>query len=142
MDGGRAHLFEMRRAPRTFEKLLALESPTRQTPGRDLATDSSGRSHHRGGGTATHTKEPRVDPRDAEEIQFVDGVVTQLRQIQAERQFEELVLVADPRTLGRLRKQLDKSLTDRVSHSFNWNLAGMNAAQLQERLWSALGWSG
>lgn len=141
MDGGKAHLFEMRRAPRTFRKIMSLESAWRQTPARDLVSDGSGRSRNRAGGHSSHTKQPRMDPREAEEAQFVQQAIEELNEVHRRQAFEELVLVADPRSLGRLRKQLDRPLATKISAEFNWNLAGLNAEKLEQRLWSAMGWT-
>jgi len=141
MDGGRARVFAMRRAPRTFQNLFAVESARRHTPARELMSDAAPRSRHGVGNPASHTKVPRIDPRELEERQFVDQVVRELAAIQSREGFEELVLVADPRTLGRLRNQLGKPLSERVTAEFNWDLAGLKDADIETRLWSAMGWA-
>ena len=48
--------------------------------------------------------------------------------------FEKLMVFADPKTLGRLRAQMSKSLTKRISREVNRDLVGMPLDPLKKQV--------
>lgn len=138
-DGGSARIMSMKRYPPQFHQIYALDSLTRQSPSRELESDARGRSHHiRGPGS--HTREPRMGAHDLAERRFVADLLERLDREVASGALEALVLAADPRTLGTIRKHMSRKLPDRVVVELNRDLTGLPADKLERRLREALDW--
>lgn len=138
-DSGCGRLFELERSPRRIEEILNREATARSTPSRDLTTDLSGRES----GSATHagdTKHPRSDAHDEEERKFVQEWVEGLQGALLKGRFEHIMLIADPRTLGRLRGGLDKTLKEAVIAEDARNLTKLKTEDLEPQLRELAGW--
>ena len=83
-------------------------------PSRDLLTDKPGRSFE-SQGRARHAKENRADPHRELKRAFAKKIATILEAKLREGQFDRLVLVAPPVTLGDLREALPKSVRAKVT---------------------------
>jgi protein required for attachment to host cells len=57
-----------------------------------------------------------------------------------QEKFERLAIIADPRTLGRLRKLMSKHLAERVKLELTRDLVKLPEKSLEERIRSELGW--
>lgn len=55
-------------------------------------------------------------PRDTDEATFAKQLSHWLLEQAQKKAYEQLVLVADPKTLGQMRPQLHKEVTDRIVH--------------------------
>ena len=73
---------------------------------RELASDRPGRTIGSMGGGVRHAIEPRHDYHKQEKHKFVAGLAEALDRAFAAGQYDRLVLVAPPRTLGELRRLL------------------------------------
>ena len=139
IDGGKARILSLKRYPPGYRDILEMESSTRQSPSRDLQSDSSGRSHHvRGPGS--HVREPRISAHDLAEIHFTDQALDMMRQAAQYGEFKSLVLAADPKTLGNIRRRMGKMLSRKVILELNLDLTGMGSDKINKRLRKALGW--
>lgn len=138
-DGGRARIVALKRHPAEFEEIVEWTSPTRHRSSRSLESDASGRSHNVKG-PGTHVREPRSNARDQEEQRFIEKLLERLAQAQGAGEFGSLVLVADPRSLGRIRDQISNGLRQRVVLELNLDLTKLDSRDLQNRLREALGW--
>lgn len=139
MNGGRARIFTMRKAPRSFERLHEMESEQRHASSHELSDHSLSRERN-AAGPASHVKEPRLDPREQEEQRFTDEVIAVAQKLQQRDSLDEWVIVADPKTLGRLRKQLPKAMMDRVQQGFDRDLTGQGDDEVRSRVMNALEW--
>jgi protein required for attachment to host cells len=74
---------------------------------RDLKRDAPGRALDAGSGTG-HAMDPRTDPKEQEKRNFARRVAELVNDAAARKTFDQLVLVAPPKTLGELRTQLDE----------------------------------
>lgn len=72
---------------------------------RDFKSDAPGRAFDTGSG-GRHAMEPRTDPKVHEKQLFARRVAALVNEAAARRKFDQLVLVAPPKTLGELRTQL------------------------------------
>jgi protein required for attachment to host cells len=54
--------------------------------------------------------------------------------------FEHLAIIADPRTIGRLRRHMSKALAGRVTEEHTMDLASLPLGKLEPRVRSVLGW--
>jgi protein required for attachment to host cells len=100
---------------------------------RDIQADKPGRafdSH----GQARHSMEPRTDPHQHQEREFLRGVIEWLSDTQQSQQFDRLVLIAAPHALGDLRALLPKALTAKVIGEVPKNLVRAGAADVESHL--------
>jgi protein required for attachment to host cells len=132
-DGGRAKVFRLGAKPGQIEELQRLESSTMHMPSRDLVSDGSGRDFDvRGPGA--HTKIPRSDPHDLEEREFAQRIMQRIERAAQQDRFKELVIVADPRTLGSLRKSMPRSVATRVIKELNRDLTALSGTEIDRRV--------
>ena len=139
-DSGKARLLEMQRKPYAFRQLSEVVSETRHLSNKELVSDASGRVYH-AQGPGTHGMNPRSDPHELAEEQFVTGLAKKLSHAAAQGRFEHLVLVADARTIGRLRRVLGKAAADRVLKEQALNLSNVPLQELEPRIRGILGWA-
>lgn len=138
-DSGYGRLVELERSPARIEEIASREAPTRRMTSREMTTDLSGRE----AGAGTHagdTKQPRSDPHDEAERKFVEQWVDALEKPFKDQRFAHLVLVADPRTLGRLRENMGKALREAVVAEDGRNLTKLSLQDLEPRLRKLAGW--
>jgi protein required for attachment to host cells len=138
-DSGRARILELRRKPAEFREVQQLLSESRHQPSRELASDASGRAFHVQG-PSSHSKQPRSDAHDQAEQAFSRKLVHRLEQASRLNAFEYLFVIADPKTLGRLRRGMSRPLSAKVKNELNADLTGMNLASLEKRVRAELGW--
>jgi len=140
-DGGHARIFSMTREPATFVEVQELVSDSQHQTNRELTSDASGRIANVKGGPSSHSMEPRSNAHDLAEVAFSNRLVRKLEQAADKSLFESLVILADPRTLGHLRKQMNKRLAARIEKEVNRDLVGMPPDSLEKRVRAELGWS-
>ena len=136
-DGGRARILELGNKPREFSEIQELKSPTGSRPSRDLVSDASGRAFHVKG-PGGHSKQARSDAHDLGEERFAKQLVQRLERASGADSFDRLVLAADPRTLGKIRKLMSAELAARIVLELNLDLTGMPARKLEEKIRRAL----
>jgi protein required for attachment to host cells len=139
-DSGNARIIEMRRKPAEFHEVQKLVSESQHQPSRELMSDASGRAFHVQG-PSSHSKVPRSDAHDRAKHAFTRKLVGKLEQAANMNAFERLAVFADPKTLGRLRQHMSKSLAARVTDELNLDLVGMPLDSLEQRIRAALGWA-
>jgi protein required for attachment to host cells len=139
-DSGIARILEMRRKPAEFREVHKLVSESRHLSSQELVSDASGRAFHTQG-PSSHSKQPRSDAHDLAEHAFSRKLVKKLEQAARMKAFEYLVVVADPRTLGRLRQDMSKALSARVTDELNLDLVSMPLDSLEKKVKTSLGWS-
>jgi protein required for attachment to host cells len=138
-DGGQARILELIKKPFEFRQIQELVSESQHQSSRDLVSDANGRAFHVQG-PSSHVKQPRSDPHDRAEQQFSLTLVRKLEKMAGLGAFDHLLIIADPKTLGRLRRQMSKSLSNRVSEELNLDLAGLPLNELEPRIRAILGW--
>jgi protein required for attachment to host cells len=137
-DSGSARILQMRREPAECQQLETLTSPSQHQTTREMVSDAKGRDFHHHGGTS-NTMDPRGDAHDLAEQAFCASVVDTLEQAMRKEQFEHW-RIADPRTLGRLRKLMSTHLTERVKLELTRDLVKVPLHELEARIRSELGW--
>lgn len=137
-DGGQARLLEVQNKPFGIHQVQRLVSESQHQASRDLVSDASGRTFNVQGPSG-HSKQPRSDAHDLAEQQFTRMLVQKLEKAANLGAFEQLAIIADPRTLGRLRRQMSKSLAGRVTKELNLDLAGLSLNDLKPRIAAVLG---
>lgn len=138
-DSGYGRLVELERSPPRITEIGTREAATRHQTSRELTTDASGRDYD-AGGPISHAKQPRSDAHDEAERQFVEEWSRGLQQAFVNGRFENLLLVADPRTLGRLRETMGEKLKSAVSAESDRDLTKLPLHDLEPRLRKLAGW--
>lgn len=139
-DSGYGRLVELERSPPRITEIGTREAATRHQTSRELTTDASGRDFDTAG-PVSHSKAPRTDAHDEAERQFVERWSRDLQQAFTNGRFRQLLLVADPRTLGRLRKTMAEKLRSAVLAESDRDLTKLPLQDLEPRLRELAGWS-
>jgi protein required for attachment to host cells len=139
-DSGQARILEMRRKPYACRQVSEIVSEAQHLAGRDLVSDASGRVYHTQG-PGTHAMQPRSDPRENAEEQFCAGLAKKIEQAATGKRFDRLALIADARTLGRLRRALGKGTAERIVEEKALNLSRLPPNELEPRVRDILGWT-
>lgn len=127
-DGGRARLFEEARrgGPLTEHPdwLAGLSVPPMASPGpRGGVHDSVGHGSH---ATA------RPGGRDKAEAGFLTQLARRIEVVFNQRRFDRLILIAAPRSLGHLRRQLPAGLAARLEVSEPHDRVAASVAEIQQ----------
>jgi protein required for attachment to host cells len=111
-DSGRAHLFVADEDLTGLSAAVLPGLPVEEihAHARDLKSDRPGRSFGSAGGGTRHAIEPRHDYHKQEKHEFVATVANALERAFVAQEFDRLVLVAPPRTVGEMRHLLPDRL--------------------------------
>lgn len=104
-DGGRARVLAAASAGAPLVRVPGLERQADLPAGHDIVTDRLPRTHD-SVGAGRHAIEPRVDPRDQLKSSFVAAVAAMLDEKAAQGEVDRLIVVAPPKVLGQLRRDL------------------------------------
>lgn len=113
--------------------LTEFSSDAARQRGQDLVSDREGRSFDRNA-EGRHALEPRSNPKQVEKDKFVRSVVDQIRRGSVSGSFDQLMLIASPTVLGKLRKLLRKDFGDRIVGEIAKDLTNLNARDLADHL--------
>lgn len=102
---------------------------------RDQATDSAGRASSPQG-AAQSSVEP-TDFHQLEEDRFAAEAAAMLKRRALSNDYESLIIVAPPRTLGELRKHYHKEVSDRLKGEIDKDLTGHPIADIEKALIAA-----
>jgi protein required for attachment to host cells len=101
--------------------------------GREIVSDRPGRSFD-SAGQGRHAMESEVDPRRQETIAFVREVAARLEDHAKRGDFDRLILVAPPRTLGELRAALGKNAASRIAAEIPKDFVALRPDDLHRRI--------
>jgi protein required for attachment to host cells len=101
-------------------------------PIREQATDAPGRSMS-SVGSARSAMEP-TDFHQIQEDRFAAEAAEMLRKRALSNDFEQLVIVAPPRTLGELRKRYHKTVETRLIAEIDRDLTGMPIPTIEQTI--------
>jgi protein required for attachment to host cells len=135
-DEGRARILEWRAPDTDLEEVEELTDAAAHADNADLRRDAYGRRAGSGtqaiGGNATASAGEEKLDHEAE--LFARRVADRLSQAHRQHRFERLRIVAAPRFLGRLRKQLDPEVRQAVEDEIDKDLLQLDRRALTERL--------
>ena len=112
-DGGHARVLETVGHGNPLKQVPHLALETELPPNRELGTDRLSRSHESVGPTR-HAIAPRNDAHRELKRSFAEEIVAALEAQCSAGNFDKLILVAPPATLGDLRQAMGKTLSERV----------------------------
>lgn len=131
-DGARGRIFAARQGARKLTQVGPdYNSENRRT--REIGSDQPGRVFDRAG-TGHHAMEPRIDWHRQEKQQFVAALAALVNGASLKGEFEALVVVAPPETLGDLRKALNKHALGRLNAEIEKDLTKLTVHELVPHL--------
>jgi protein required for attachment to host cells len=139
-NSGQARILEMQRKPYEFHQVSELFSETQHLTNKEIVSDASGRVYH-AQGPGTHSMKPRSDPHEQAEEQFSRSLAQKMEKAAQLGRFDQLLVVAAPKTMGRLRQRMNRSLAGKVTDEVALDLVGLPLPQLESRLRDVLGWA-
>lgn len=142
-DQGEARLY-LKLPPASLRLIGRHENPAAHLPDRDLKSDRPGRVYNRAapsgsrrGAMAHHATGGERKPRRQLAEVFARRVAGAIRAAAKTTPFEHLILVAEPRFLGTLRRALPAGLRAKVAVQIARDLMHLPAAQLRIRVTAA-----
>jgi protein required for attachment to host cells len=133
---GKKMLFFRNEGDSEFPK-LEIERKREQANPADLdqKTDTAGRAPSASGG-AGHSSYEEVDFHQLEEDRFAAETAEMLRRRALSNDFESLIIVAPPKTLGELRKHYHKEVEKRLAGEIAKDLTGHPVTEIEKILQS------
>lgn len=133
---GRKLLFLRNEGDDVHPNLQVEHAEERANPAtRDQATDAAGGASSTQG-AARSSVEP-TDFHQLEEDRFAADAADLLKRRALVNDFESLIIVAPPRTLGELRKHYHKEVSQRLAGELDKDLTGHPIADIEQALLSA-----
>jgi len=127
-DACRARVFERNSTTPPLTELQSfVHVQSRQS--RAASIDEYGRVFENGK-QPRHYIEPKVSPQEQEAQIFAHELGSFLDSAQADRRFDNLVLVAPPAFLGTLREQIDARTQKHIAGTLNKNLTLLDPGQI------------
>ena len=133
-DAASARVLRADREGRRLELLRTHAHPEGRAKPSNLVSDRPGRSFESGHTGARHAMEPDTELKRAELRRFVHRLASELDAAALADSFDQLVIVAADRVLGELRHALPPRVAARICQEIDKDLAGLDDAQLAERL--------
>lgn len=134
---GRKMLFFRNDGDADYPNLQVQDALEQENPkDSDQKTDSAGRASSTRGGqfAAAGGTMGEVDFHQQEEDRFAADTAAMLNRRAMAGEFESLIIVAPPKTLGELRKHYHKELNDRLTGELAKDLTGHPVAEIETAL--------
>jgi protein required for attachment to host cells len=130
---GKKMLFFRNEGDAAFPKLEVERKREQANPAdRDQKTDSPGRASNSGG--PGHSAYEEVDFHQLEEDRFAAETADLLKKRALNNDFDSLIVVAPPRTLGELRKHYHKEVEKRITGEIAKDLTGHPVSEIEKIL--------
>jgi protein required for attachment to host cells len=133
-DAAKAKLLRADRAARRFHLVREEEHQASRAKAGELMADRQGRSLDSSHTGSRHAMEPGTDPKRVEKRRFAASLIDELDAAAVADRFDRLVLVAEPRMLGELRRALPEHVAARLDRQLAKDLARLEGPQLEKRL--------
>lgn len=129
---GKKMLFFRNEGDAEFLKLEVERKREQDIPAdRDMKTDDAGRAFDASGGPGVSAYE-EVDYHQLEEDRFAAEAAEMLKQRALRNDFESVIIVAPPRTLGELRKHYHKEVEKRLAGEIAKDLTGHPVVEIEK----------
>jgi protein required for attachment to host cells len=130
-DGAQARVYENTGPGKGLALVDGLDWAQDTLQAQDINSDKPGRSHTSVGRSGM---DPKTDPVEHRETEFVKSVAAMLERKQQSGAFDRLVIAAAPIALGDLRKALGSNVKKTVVAELNKDLTNVPTAQLNQHL--------
>jgi len=132
-DNSRARFFSMESRTGPIEETKSIVHAEARLHEQNMTSDLPGRGSGKGG-EGQHAYQNKVSPKEQENINFAREISAELDKARKENKFKQIVLVAAPEFLGRLRDQMNTQTHKLVSFELAKNLAHLEAAEIRKHL--------
>lgn len=129
-DESRARVLQVARPEKRLEEIESMLNPEARLQDRDLQSDAEPRFRGRADGGPASDREAQGAVEYSAQS-FAREVGRYLEKARVEHRFDELVLVAPPKFLGALRKELDKEVGKLVKDELAKDLSALSARELE-----------
>lgn len=137
-DGGHARIFSNDGPGKGLRPVAGEERDADlHSAGRDIVTDRPGRTFDSVGG-GRHDKEPPADPRQLEKEAFLAKLAGHLGGCAEAGRFARLIVVAEPRALGALRRHLPASARKKIHAELAKDLTKASVEKVTQQVGSVL----
>lgn len=139
-NSAKARLFSVDRRERRFETIGEWEDEVASGKAQDIEADRPGRAFE-SVGQGRHAMEPPKSPKGLAKSRFVAMLAGILETDAKKGTFDELHVIAAPRTLGELRELLDPAVSARLAGEEHKDLTNNTKPELEKllggRFWPA-----
>ena len=132
-DGAQARVLENTGPGKGLQQVGGLEWSIDPLQAQDIVSDRPGRSFA-SHGTGRSAMEPKTDPVDHRETEFVKSVAATMDRKLQDGAFDRLIIVAAPIALGDIRKAITASVKKTIIAELNKDLTNLPTAQLAQHL--------
>jgi len=133
-DSSRARILQVTDREKALAEIDDLLNPEGRVDDRQLTTDAHARFHGGGGGSAPASDLDETSAAEHATELFAKRVGDYLDKARTAHKYDRLHLVAPPRFLGQLRKELGKEVQKLVTDELPKDLSWLKTRDLQERL--------
>ncbi len=116
-----------------LEEFESLDNSEYQLKKQDMSSDRPGRSFDIVG-TGRHAMSPPTDPKEHAAVVFAKRLAARIEAGRMGGEYDALVLVAAPKMLGRLRKEISETTVPMIKHEIAQNLFHMGPKQIRDHL--------
>lgn len=88
------------------------------------------------GSGPSHFFDPTTEAKDIDRLHFVKEVVHRLSKVFETHKFDGIIITADPKTLGVIRKELPKNLKDNVITDIAKDIVDFSAKDMEEAIFN------
>lgn len=120
-DSAKARIFRRNKRYSPLEEIQTLVHPESRLQRQDLVSDRPGQVHESRTPGESANEEP-TDPKVAEAQVFARDIAHRLREARLAGDFSVLILIADPKFLGLLRKSIDADTQKCIEHAVAKNV--------------------
>lgn len=132
-DAARARIFKISGKDHRLQQIDDLSHPESQMYAHQLRTGGKGEVMD-SAGFGQHQADPQTNTSEKHATRFAKELADYLQHKRADDAFTDLIIVAEPKLLGRLRSHLDQPTTQLVSHSIDKNWAKHDVRQIEQLL--------
>ena len=130
-DNARARIFASHTTMNQLRELEGFVHPEAHLSESELVVDSPGKSRNPQG-----SLDPSTSAKDHEAQGFARLLARHLKELHSQQHFEQLILIASPRFLGMLRKELPKPLDQLVTRTIDKDLTTVDVEQIIDYIMS------
>lgn len=127
-DHTRGRIFSM--DDKSFEEVCTFTHPEARVQEQALQSDRPGRAHE-SVGKARHALAPDVDSSEHERAVFAKEIGSYIEQARQRHQFKKLLLIAEPKMLGSLRKELSGDTMNLVKRELSKNITQQDEREIK-----------
>ncbi|WP_240229911.1 host attachment protein [Devosia lacusdianchii] len=128
-DGAQARVLENTGPGKGLKQVDGLDFAIEPLQAQDIVSDKPGRSFS-SNGSGRSAMEPKTDPVEHRETEFVKSLADMLTRQQQKGAFDRLVIAAAPIALGDIRKAISPAVKKTIVAELNKDLTNLPTAQL------------